>query len=140
MRNYWYAYCICWGYWAEMNGARSFSNCEENGGVRAMVYVVGWAMKDYKQICFSGEDSQKTPMQVLHSLLPALQITGFKSAQTAIFEDDCQAVIDYKSTQHPSLFARLLNKKIIDMQLTISVSKSCNDNCSFDIYSELIKA
>jgi len=77
-------------------------------------------------------------MQVLHGILPALQISGYKSAQTAIFEDGCQAIIDYKSTKIPSLWARAFNRQTQDIQLTISVSKCSNDNCSFDIYSELV--
>jgi len=97
-------------------------------------------MKDHKQISYCEQGTQKTPMQVLHRLLPALQISGYKNAQTAIFEDGCQAIIDYKSTKTPSLWARIFHRQTQDIQLTISVSKCSNDNCSFDIYSELVSA
>ena len=95
-------------------------------------------MRNYKQISYGEAGAGKTPMDVLHSLLPEIQISGFESARTSIFEEDCQAVINFKQVKAARRFLRLRRKAAQDMQLTIRVTEAQEAPRTFDIYSEIV--
>ncbi len=67
------------------------------------ILAVGLKVKTHKLITYNGEGGGQTPMHVLHSILPKLNISGFSLGRAYIFEDDCFARIEYCQLSNAAL-------------------------------------
>lgn len=97
-------------------------------------------MRTHKQISFGPLGHDKTPMQVLHSILPKMQVSGFHRERTSIFEEDCLGRIEYslKTKRSTSRNHKARNDNApIAFTLDINIVPHTDNIGTFSIYSEI---
>ena len=87
-----------------------------------------------KEVFYTPDGAEKSPMDVLHRVMGTMDITGFERTRTSIFEAGCSAKIEYEKRGRKRRFHRTKTENLV---LELSVAANGAKPGVFKIYSKL---